>query len=82
MTTKAKQSTNETMNVAQRLRERIRAAQAFGFEIRHEVLDDQTPGWCQIGSRKLMFVDLAATTAEQLAQVEEFVEDFKRTRAA
>lgn len=82
MTTKAKQSPIETLNVAQRLRERVRAAQAFGFEIRHEVLGDQTPGWCQIGSRKLLFVDLAATTAEQLAQIEEIVEDFKKSRAA
>jgi hypothetical protein len=58
------------LNVAQRLAETIRHAEQLGFEVRRIVLEDQEAGWCCLGRRKLMFLDLAATTSEQLRQIE------------
>ena len=46
----------------------------MGFQVRMEVLEDQQPGWCQIGNSKLLFVDLSQTAAEQLAQLEELLQ--------
>ena len=51
------------------LEEAIELANQIGFEVRHEWLDGSRGGTCRIGDRKLLFVDLSLTAAEQLEQV-------------
>lgn len=70
------------LNVADRLRVRIRQAKSVGFEIRYELLDDQSPGWCQVGKKRFAFLDLKSTTQEQLAQLDEILSDFQAQKAA
>ena len=72
---------SESLNVVQRLRVAVRNAEQMGFEVRKVVLDEQSAGWCQIGSKKILFLDLAATAGEQLRQVEEIIGAFQRYRS-
>lgn len=58
-------------NVVQRLQRRIREARRLGYRVRSEWLDDQQPGWCQIGGITTIFLDQTQPAAEQLAQLEE-----------
>jgi hypothetical protein len=60
-------------NVAQRLRTRMADAKRLGFEVRCEVLDGQQPGWCCVGTKRMLFLDLSASTREQLSQLEEIL---------
>jgi len=64
----------------QRLRATIDHAEQLGFEVRKVVLEDQTAGWCQIGAKKLLFLDLAATAGEQLQQLTDILESFDKYR--
>ncbi|MCO8123693.1 hypothetical protein NHH03_18250 [Stieleria sp. TO1_6] len=67
-------------NVAQRLGGAINAAKRLGFDVRKVVLNDQSPGWCQLGSQKILFLDLTATTSEQLHQIETILAEFSGPR--
>ncbi|MCA9139164.1 MAG: hypothetical protein KDB00_20465 [Planctomycetales bacterium] len=63
-------------NVAQRLAQAIGTAKEMGFDVRKVVFDDQTPGWCQIGEKKILFLDLTASTAEQLNQLDDIIASY------
>lgn len=63
-------------NVVRRLKQQLDHARRLGFQVRMEVLDEEQPGWCQIGKSRLLFVNLSQTAAEQLAQVSETLVDF------
>jgi hypothetical protein len=62
------------MHTADLLEEALKAAQSLGFKIRHEWLDGSGGGGCEIRGERWIFVDLALSTAEQLAQVTEAIE--------
>lgn len=70
----------DSPNVVQRLAQAIGTAKEMGFEVRKVVLSDQTPGWCQIGNRKILFLDLAASTSEQLEQIDEIIASYCNSR--
>jgi hypothetical protein len=80
MTTMPKESRNasppQSPNVAQRLAQAVATAKEMGFEVRKVVLDDQTPGWCQVGGKKILFLDLTATTGEQLDQIDQIIASY------
>ena len=63
-------------NVAQRLAQAVGTAKEMGFDVRKVVLDDQMPGWCQIGDKKILFLDLTATTGEQLDQIDQIIASY------
>ncbi|WP_147870160.1 hypothetical protein [Stieleria maiorica] len=67
-------------NIVQRLAQAVGTAKEMGFEVRKVVLDDQMPGWCQIGSKKILFLDLAASTSEQLDQIDQIVASYCNQR--
>lgn len=60
-------------HVVDRLRSRTAQARQLGFEVRAELLDGSQPDWCQLGSRRIIFLDLSQTAGEQLAQLEEIL---------
>lgn len=68
-------------NVAQRLAQAIGTAKEMGFEVRKVVFSDQVPGWCQIGTKKILFLDLTASTSEQLTQIDEIIASYCNDRA-
>lgn len=80
MTTMPKESPTppsaNSPNVVQRLAQAIGTAKEMGFDVRKVVLDDQTPGWCQIGEKKILFLDLTATTGEQLDQIDQIIASY------
>ena len=47
----------------------IELAKDMGYEVRHEVLGGAGGGRCEIGARKLLFIDLSLGTIEQLESV-------------
>ena len=59
------------MHTISLLEQAILVARHAGYEIRHEWLDGSTGGACELAGKKLLFVDLAATAADQLEQVGE-----------
>lgn len=59
------------MRTVEILEECCEVAEQLGFQIRHEWLGGSGGGACEFGGRKWIFVDLALTTEEQLAQVTE-----------
>lgn len=63
-------------NVAKRLQHAMQTAKEMGFEVRLVVLDDQSPGWCVLGAKKLIFLDLKATTREQLEQLDAIIASY------
>lgn len=63
-------------NVAKRLQHAMQTAKEMGFEVRLAVLDDQSPGWCVLGAKKLIFLDLKATTREQLEQLDAIIASY------
>ena len=63
-------------NVAKRLQHAMQTAKEMGFEVRLVMLDDQSPGWCVLGAKKLIFLDLKATTREQLEQLDAIVASY------
>jgi len=64
-------------NVVQRLRMRIREARAMGFQVRQELLGDQPAAWCEIGGRKVLFIDAAQPAREQIATIEEAIATYR-----
>lgn len=65
-----------SLNVAQRLAQAIGTASEMGFDVRKVVFSDQTPDWCQVGNKKILFLDLTATTSEQLVQIDEIIASY------
>ncbi|MCH2126585.1 MAG: hypothetical protein MK165_17470 [Pirellulaceae bacterium] len=62
------------MRTVECLEEYLRVAEQRGYEIRQEWLDGNGGGVCEFGGKKWLFVDLALSTVEQLAQVSEALE--------
>lgn len=69
-------------NVAVRFRRRLADAKQMGFDVRLVTLDDQVPGWCSLGGKRVAFIDVTSTTTEQLGQLDGILEDFLSRRAA
>lgn len=67
-------------NVVQRLRRRADDARRMGFEVRAECLDGQHATWCQIGDRRIVFMDLSQSAAEQLQQLDETLASFQQSQ--
>ncbi|OYP29433.1 hypothetical protein [Rhodopirellula sp. MGV] len=76
MSSNAYSKANGKPNVAERLKQAIRRAKELGFDVRRIVLEDQQPGWCQVGARRILFLDLSATTTEQLSQITEILDSY------
>lgn len=66
-------------NIVVRLKKRLAHARKMGFKVRVEVLDDEQPGWCQVGSSRILFLNVAQTSAEQLAQLEETLQEYAQS---
>ncbi|MEM6471811.1 MAG: hypothetical protein AAF802_19785 [Planctomycetota bacterium] len=71
-------STPSTPHVAERLRQAIEKAKSLGFDVRKVLLNDESANWCQVGSRKLIFLDLSAAAGEQLHQLTDILEAYQR----
>ncbi len=59
------------MHTVELLEQVLTIAERLGYGVRHEWLGGQGCSACEFSGRKWMFVDLAASTAEQLEQVAE-----------
>lgn len=66
-------STSDKPHMAERLKRTVKDAEKRGFEVRKVLLDQEAANWCQIGSRKVIFLDLAAGASEQLEQLSEIL---------
>lgn len=66
-------------NVVERLKDQLRRARELGFNVRMETLADQQATWCVIAGVPTLFVDLSQTAAEQLKQVEETLEAYRKS---
>jgi hypothetical protein len=59
------------MHTAELLREALEAARSSGFEIRQDWLGGDGGGHCLVRGRKLVLIDIAQSTEEQLEIVAE-----------
>lgn len=66
-------------NVVQRLRRRRQDAMRLGFHVRVEVLGDEQATWCEIAGKRVLFLDLTQTAAEQLHQLNEILASFENS---
>lgn len=57
------------MRTVEVLQTALRLAERAGYQIRHEWLDGNGGGACEVRGRKLLFVDLALGPREQLEVV-------------
>lgn len=57
------------VNAINRLNRVIEQARQQGIEIRYEMLGGSGGGYCQLGSRHILFVDLSLSTSEQLEKL-------------
>jgi hypothetical protein len=64
-------------NVVQRLQTKIRQARASGFVVRQEILGAHQSTWCEIGGRKMLFLDAAQPAREQIATIDEVMADYR-----
>ncbi|HBJ39185.1 MAG TPA: hypothetical protein DDZ51_31450 [Planctomycetaceae bacterium] len=64
-------------NVVERLRSKIRQARASGFIVRQELLGTHQSTWCEIGGRKMLFLDAAQPAREQIATIDEVMADYR-----
>jgi hypothetical protein len=71
------ESTSPQENVVERLRAKIRQARSKGFVVRQEILGEQPSTWCEIGGRKLLFLDAAQSAREQIATLDELLADYQ-----
>lgn len=67
--------------VVARLGRGIQQAKAAGFEVRLEHLGDGQAGWCQVGQKRILFLDASETAGEQLHQLRQALTDFQNTAA-
>ena len=63
-------------NIVERLRKRVREVRRSGFDVRIERLDDGEAGWCQIGTKRMIFLDISQTAREQLAQLNDALANY------
>lgn len=68
-------------NIVAYLKRRIGEARKLGFHVRVEPMEEGQSGWCQIGAKKILFLDASRTAAEQLGQLDEALADFRRLTA-
>ena len=66
-------------NVVVRLKRRIQQAKAAGFTVRLEPLGEGEAGWCQIGSKRMLFLDASQTARDQLDQLSESLQNYEAT---
>lgn len=66
-------------NVVQRLNQQIRTVKKLGFQVRSEVLGDQAATWCEVAGKKMLFLDVSQTAAEQLRQIEDLMSQYAET---
>lgn len=59
------------------LNQSLKKARKLGYQVRTEWLGGSAAGWCEIGGKKLLFVDLSLSVDEQLEQVELAIEAAK-----
>ncbi len=57
------------MHPVRQLKQLLLLAQQAGYQIRQEWLEGVSFAGCRLGGRKLLFVDLALETPEQVEQV-------------
>ncbi len=67
-------------NIVERLRLKTEYAWRQGFTVRFEVLEGREATWCEIGGKKMIFVDIALTASEQLEQIERTIHEFERSQ--
>lgn len=53
-----------------RLQQALAVAKRSGFVVRSEWLGGSATGWCELGGKRILFVDLSLSVHEQLEQVE------------
>jgi hypothetical protein len=58
-------------NIVAKLNSRIREVRRQGFQVRQEVLGGHQSSWCEIGGKKILFLDASQTAREQLAAIDE-----------
>ena len=75
-------STSNSPHVAERLRREIALAESKGFEVRKVLLETPTADWCQVGTKRIIFLDLAAGAAEQLRQLAEILLAYDRVQSS
>ncbi|MEL6106267.1 MAG: hypothetical protein AAFU85_09525 [Planctomycetota bacterium] len=75
-------NTDKVENVAARFRRRKDEAVRLGFDVRLVTLDDQLPGWCLLAGKCVAFLDVTATTTEQLVQLDDILTEYQARRAA
>lgn len=68
-------------NIVQRLKNRVKEAQQLGFHVRFELLNDQQPSWCELGRKKVLFLDLSHTANEQLRCLNEMLDSFNEMQS-
>lgn len=54
------------MNTVEQVEQLIRVAESSGYEIRYECLDGAEGGFCEVGKRKILFLDLNQTAVDHL----------------
>lgn len=57
------------MRSVEKLAEALAWAQQMGYHVRHEYLGGTGGGCCEVGGKRILFVDLALSAAEQLDHV-------------
>ncbi|MCC9644320.1 hypothetical protein LOC71_18740 [Rhodopirellula sp. JC740] len=67
-------------NVLDRLKRMTRIARQNGFEIRGEPLDGTGCTWCEIRGKRILFLDLTQTAAEQALAIAEILETTRLIR--
>lgn len=61
-------------NVLERLKRMTRIARQNGFEIRGEPLEGAGSTWCEIRGKRVLFLDLTQSAAEQALAIAEILE--------
>ncbi|QDV70622.1 hypothetical protein Poly24_43480 [Rosistilla carotiformis] len=81
MTHAANQSPQPTTQFAlDRLEKALAIAKRLGFIVRSEWLGGSATGWCEMGGKRILFVDLSLSVHEQLEQVEAAIEALRAER--
>ena len=62
--------------VVARLGQAIQQAKAAGFDVRLEPLGDGQAGWCQVGRKRILFLDASETASEQLRQLQQLMTEY------
>lgn len=72
------------MHTVERFEKAVRLAKQLGYVVRHEYLGGSGGGICEFAGQKWIFIDLALTSAEQLDQLlnalQEIEDSFGRSR--